>query len=672
MGGLLSSKQQVHEWKTIEETNIGDNEVMPILKLSYKHLSSELKQCFAFCALFPKDYLMEKDMLIQLWMANDFIQEDGTMDLTRKGEFIFHELVWRSFLQDTKVVVKSHGYSHGTGYETIVCKMHNLMHDLARDVSNECATIEELTEHKALVKNACHLQVSEGRLEKISGLLEGKKSLRTLLAPSKMCWNFNSLPHVSLRAFHWQCDRIFFDRFKAINANHLRYLDLSYCSPNATLLDSICLLYNLQTLRLNNCHGLRLPEDMMMCLRKLMHIYLLGCSDLERMPRNIGQLNNLHTLTTFVVDTRDGCGIEELKDLQHLSNRLELYSLRKIKSVQHAKEANLQQKQNLSELLFSWGLSKYDKPENEACNEEEVFQHLEPHRKINFFELYGYGGLEIPQWMTDPQMFQCLRKLIIANWTRCKNIPVVWLSPSLELLCLHNMDKLKTLCDNLCIEGGGRSTPLQIFPKLKVMVLEELPSLEVWAENSAGVAIDSSVIFPVLEKLEIRRCPKLASFPLSPVLKDLNLVGSYLEVECLGDIPRLPTSLGILWIQGFRGLEALPSNLGDLAKLSYLVVDSCRSLKGLPDGMDGLTSLRKLEIGYCLAMEEFPNGLLQRLPALDELIISGCPELERRCREGGEYFHHLVPIPAKRIPREPESEAESSGKKFHFCFGTPN
>uniref|UniRef100_A0A8R7UZ56 R13L1/DRL21-like LRR repeat region domain-containing protein n=1 Tax=Triticum urartu TaxID=4572 RepID=A0A8R7UZ56_TRIUA len=260
---------------------------------------------------------------------------------------------------------------------------------------------------------------------------------------------------------------------------------------------------------------------MMMGLRKLIHLYLFGCDKLERMPRNIGQLNNLHTLTTFVVDNRDGCGIEELKELRQLHGRLELYRLRKIKSVNHAKEANLQQKKNLSELLFSWGRTKYNKPGNEACNDEEVFQHLKPHSKIHFLELYGYGGIAIPQWMSVPQMFRCLRQLVISNWIRCKNIPVVWLSPSLEYLSLENMGKLKTVCDNLCIEGGGHSTPLQVFPKLKKMDLKKLCSLEGWAENNAGVAIDGLVIFPVLEELIIRECPKLASFPLCPVLKDL-------------------------------------------------------------------------------------------------------------------------------------------------------
>lgn len=78
-------------------------------------------------------------MLIQLWIANGFIQEEGTIELSQKGEFVFNELVWRSFLQDVKTILFI-----SLDYDFVVCKMHDLMHDLAKDVSSECATTEEL------------------------------------------------------------------------------------------------------------------------------------------------------------------------------------------------------------------------------------------------------------------------------------------------------------------------------------------------------------------------------------------------------------------------------------------------------------------------------------------------------------------------------------------------
>ena len=46
---------------------------MAILKCSYCNLSLILKSCFSYCALFPKDYSIEKDVLIGLWMANGCI-----------------------------------------------------------------------------------------------------------------------------------------------------------------------------------------------------------------------------------------------------------------------------------------------------------------------------------------------------------------------------------------------------------------------------------------------------------------------------------------------------------------------------------------------------------------------------------------------------------------------
>jgi len=64
-------------------------------------------------------------------------------------------------------------------------------------------------------------------------------------------------------------------------------------------------------------------------MRKLTPIYLTGCHRLKRMPPKLSLLHSLFTLTNFVVDVGDGFGIEELKDLRHLGNRLELFSLSK-------------------------------------------------------------------------------------------------------------------------------------------------------------------------------------------------------------------------------------------------------------------------------------------------------------------------------------------------------
>ncbi|KAL6644427.1 hypothetical protein ACP70R_016035 [Stipagrostis hirtigluma subsp. patula] len=782
LGGLMSSKQQVQEWEDVAESNIGDtsrgkNEVLSILELSYRHLSPEMKQCFAFCAIFPKDYEMEKDKLIQLWMANCFIHADRTMNLQQKGDFVFKELAWRSFFQD----VKEMSFYTGTSYKAVGCKMHDLMHDLAKDVTDECAFAEELIQEKALVKYVHHMQMSRRDLEKIRGLLRGKLSFRTLLSAFQYSehMHLKKLRLGSLRATCCTDPSIMHRRL--LNASHLRYLDLSGSSSMVRLPDMLCLFYNLQTLRLNGCTRLQYLPDGITTMRKLSHLYLLGCDGLEQMPPNLGLLHNLCTLTTFVVDTRDGCGIEELKDLSQLSNRLELFNLTKVKN---GSKVNLHEKQNLHELVLCWGRKvNDDATDDDASEVEEVLESLKPHSKLKTLKVHGYGGLRMSQWMGNPQMLHHLRELKISHCPGCKDLPIVWLSPSLEYLSLSQLDSLTTLCKIIEIEAEGYGATLQILPKLKQMTLEDLPLLERWAENCAGEPI-STVMIPLLEELSIYTCFKLATLPESPVLKRLICVnyaaevvsmsmplGSWpslarlyiaapakvvmplegqqsqrplntmrtLEVEtdagfesifnlstlqrglfdCLAfveeleisscdnitrwpaersvgmglsfevlplpllkslticfcprllEIPELPVSLEMMEILDCGSLMALPSNLGDLAKLRDLDVRACQGLKALPDGMDGLTSLERLTIALFPGIKEFPQGLLQRLPALKYLEIWGCP-LQRACREGGEYFDLVSSIPNKRIPAVRESKTEKSVKRFlPFCGGDP-
>jgi hypothetical protein len=136
-GSMFSNKTSMNEWKhTLAKSNICNETsgILSILKLSFDDLPSRMKQCFAFCALFPKDYEINVDLLFQLWMAHDFIYvQDGDLPET-VGAQIFKELTWRSFFQDVK-------QTFPVGKRTI-CKKHDLMHDIALSVmGKECATI---------------------------------------------------------------------------------------------------------------------------------------------------------------------------------------------------------------------------------------------------------------------------------------------------------------------------------------------------------------------------------------------------------------------------------------------------------------------------------------------------------------------------------------------------
>jgi hypothetical protein len=107
IGSLLYGTNSEQEWlsfkdKELSKVSQDENDILPTLRLSYDHLLSHLKQCFAYCSLFSKDYMFNKEILIQQWMAQGFIMVDENECLEDVGHEYFMNLVWRSFFQEVE------------------------------------------------------------------------------------------------------------------------------------------------------------------------------------------------------------------------------------------------------------------------------------------------------------------------------------------------------------------------------------------------------------------------------------------------------------------------------------------------------------------------------------------------------------------------------------------
>jgi hypothetical protein len=106
------------------DSPIDKTDILPALRLSYKYLPSHLKQCFAYCSIFPKDYILEKDEVVLLWMAEGFLKETTNKRMEEVGKDYFLDLASRSLLEQSS--------GNKSGFV-----MHDLVNDLAKFVSGK-------------------------------------------------------------------------------------------------------------------------------------------------------------------------------------------------------------------------------------------------------------------------------------------------------------------------------------------------------------------------------------------------------------------------------------------------------------------------------------------------------------------------------------------------------
>ncbi|CAO2173725.1 unnamed protein product [Urochloa humidicola] len=624
LGSVLHGKTSSEEWNAVLSKSIAHNkedQILPILKLSYDDLPSHMKQCFAFCAVFPKDYEIRVDILIQLWMANGFIPEQKDVRLETTGKRIFSELFSRSFFQDVKQDKKHIDEDVYWYCSTTTCKIHDLMHDVALSVmGKEVATITEKPKQSEFLENTCrHLLLSYDEPEVF---LNDSLKIRSRAIQTLLCHRYigSSLQHLakysSLRALRLHQGKSTF-LLKPKQLHHLRYLDISYSDIKA-LPEDISILYNLHTLNVSECRLLgRLPKRIKY-MTGLRHLYTDRCWSLKCMPPELGQLSSLQTLTYFVVGTGPDCSsIEELQHLNNVGGPLLISQLENVTQAADAKQANLGNKKELRELSLTWTSSE----EEQHCH--KVLEGLEAPHGLEALKIWYYQGTSFSTWMgTLPNLVE----LHLYCCNKSNKLPPLASARSLQVLRLERLDKLECLC------SGGKFFD---FPNMKKLTLEKLPEFNRWCE--VNWAQGEKVIFPQLEELSIQNCGKLTALPGSAPHRG-SCSGGYKE----SDEMKIWWAFPVLKVLQLRSLakfqrwgaaEATHAQQIIFPQLERLSIRECEELITLPEGPELRAALKvlnseDLELGTTLCGGDYGKAR-SAFPALKVLQLKDLNSFQR-------------------------------------------
>ena len=259
LDGLFFSKVDEQEWEFVKDNKIwklkqNESDIFLALRLSYDQMPIHLKQCFAFCSLFPKDHIFYSNELVQMWMANGLILETSINKKTRVGRCWWLVCTLMSCCQDlsSKTLMRIERHPSFPFY---TFKMHDLIHDLAIFVTQgECSAIDlSKLGNKDIARTIHYLSLSEMGQEVPKWLDKLTKVCTvtpTALQPLPM-----SLVEACISRFKYMrlldlSHSSFEVKSSSIGTmKHLRYLNLSYNIME--LPNSICKLRNLQTLRLD-------------------------------------------------------------------------------------------------------------------------------------------------------------------------------------------------------------------------------------------------------------------------------------------------------------------------------------------------------------------------------------------------------------------------------------
>ncbi|KAK9666482.1 hypothetical protein RND81_14G187700 [Saponaria officinalis] len=641
--GSFLRGQHKSKWLSFRSTDLrklgsskdgqAEDGIIPTLKYSYYHLSPSLKSCFSYCALFPKDFVITKKELIRLWMAHGCLDVADGRSIEDVDDDYFSILLNRCFIQD----IEEDAYG-----EIYLCKMHDLIHDLALEVAGK-ETLALETSVFQLDQKIRHLSISNVGASSCFGEMKKLRTFLRNISPSflpeanesnvnMICSNMRRL-----RVLDLSCFGLKFLPNTLGSLLHLRYLNLSDNYHLTILPESITKLQNLLVLDLTYSSVRELPKGLRN-LHNLRHLELSGCTSLTHMPVGMGSMVSLQTLSMFVVAGKTSKHVKtgQLKDLRSLVNlkgRLEIvfrsgfpYDLAKAFEV----VCLLNNKVHLNKLVVRWEILL----ESLAIH-EILLEGLRPHCNIKGIKIKGYKGVKIPSWVGSLAVFYpCLVEVSLHGFDWLYNLPSLGQLIHLKALRLSSLPNIEFVeCNFEDASSDSMSTTsdwLSFFPSLDTLKLINLPRLKgirssVSSRTEAHRKLVAVQSFPRLRVLRIENCPCLTTVPRCPGLKVLRVRQVHEAFRYRGidddspcdsiylkdlEIDRVEL-VNLIFGESLKGIDSLSiygfrqemfSAAADLFQMHASSINSldlynCNELKSLcGGGIEQLTNLRDLRI----------------------------------------------------------------------------
>ncbi|KNA21313.1 hypothetical protein SOVF_043990 [Spinacia oleracea] len=645
LGDLLRD-QSIKKWREIEESDVWGKEdklgILPSLKLSFHYLPNMgLKRCFSYCAIFKEDEVIEGEKLIQLWMAQGFLQHSDKMELI--GKEYLYILLNSSFFQEAE-------FDEFGSVETF--KIHDLVLSLARVVATDLELLnlgeKKIHDDRSTTATFCKKfrtyyysqQSFYQRLYKSLKFISLSKNLRVLC-----------LCNLGLKELPESVSCL----------KHLRYLDISG-NEFVTLPKVITKLYHLQTLRVLSNGTLYGSKHFPIVTKEVGNLVNLRhiCAGKYQeigIPVGLGRLSALQTIPT--IDLREDWGgrLSELGSLSKLKGTLKIQGLECVNGVEEAQTLNLRRLLSVDRLILKWSIT-LGKSSSSSYHMNEILEVLQPHENLSTLEVSFYGGTILPFWFT----LYNLVSLKLNHFTHAEGNLTLENLPSLRFLSVKNcywlsitfpIHGFNSYCrhlEELIIDGSNIDNLPDLSPltHLRVLVLASCQGGSNRRRNNrielTGLA--SLTRLTTLYTDELLPADLCKNSPVCSSLLRMDLACT----EFLCDDSSLCSSL--------------PQQIQHLVGLQSLGISEFECLELLPDWLGKLTCLKTLRLVSLPKLKRLPcQDVMQRLRSLQYLQVRGCPLLEEQLSsKNGELFKttRLLDVNWLNTQREASSSVERS------------